>query len=522
MSFDSSKTGLLFPTQRIYENLQQGEYSKKIEKDAAVYLSAVLEYLTAEVIELAGNSARDKRRKRILPSDIDNVINSDEELNRLLGSVLKDQTFNFNVKGQEYVCGEDGYVIVNVRERSQDLFTNESAILVLNKLQWPTQIVSYLQKARSNKEFNTIVCYVRNTLSYKIMDGKYLHELYHQCKDMDDKCLEKRDILKICKWPHQTKTEALLGYIFFPIQFEDLAESLIGLQQREHLQDMLSISARFKNTLAQRHMIDILCLYNETDISEEIGSSDATSPSDVAFEKYYGTEALNQLEQYTVNLKDVKNIPIYMCGLLNIMEGNIPLAKGCFKAGSSQKDPRCMMRYIMELKLGKYRDKLIENLKLIHPGYAAFVSASSPGDSKDRIKLYHQAGDLGVFEGYKIAGNLSSDNSQKCELFLLGAQNHILECWDSLAKLYQNSDDIRQVLRKKGEYGDEDGFVQLGEHLILRGQKDLGMFYYRQAGLQGLDKMIEQIDDLTLDYNILIKKRIEYCEKRLEYLLQNI
>ncbi|KAL9052318.1 MAG: hypothetical protein Q9162_005462 [Coniocarpon cinnabarinum] len=83
----SSKAGLAFPVGRVHRLLRKGNYAQRVGAGAPVYLAAVLEYLAAEILELAGNAARDNKKTRIIPRHLQLAIRNDEELNKLLGSV---------------------------------------------------------------------------------------------------------------------------------------------------------------------------------------------------------------------------------------------------------------------------------------------------------------------------------------------------------------------------------------------------------------------------------------------------
>ncbi|XP_075132594.1 histone H2A type 1-like [Leptodactylus fuscus] len=83
----SSRAGLQFPVGRLHRLLRKGNYAKRVGAGASVYLAAVLEYLTSEILELAGNHARDGARKRIIPRHLLLVVRFDQELNKLLCGV---------------------------------------------------------------------------------------------------------------------------------------------------------------------------------------------------------------------------------------------------------------------------------------------------------------------------------------------------------------------------------------------------------------------------------------------------
>ncbi|XP_067883303.1 histone H2A-like, partial [Heterodontus francisci] len=83
----SSRARLQFPVGRVHRLLRKGNYTANCA-GAPVYLAAVLEYLTAEILELAGNAARDNKKTWIIPRHLQLAVRNDEELNKLLGGVI--------------------------------------------------------------------------------------------------------------------------------------------------------------------------------------------------------------------------------------------------------------------------------------------------------------------------------------------------------------------------------------------------------------------------------------------------
>ena len=87
----SSRAGLIFPVGRMGRYLKQGRYSERFGKGAAIFLAAVLEYITCEILELAGNAAEEHGRKTIAPRHLQLAVRNDEELAKLMSQVMISQ-----------------------------------------------------------------------------------------------------------------------------------------------------------------------------------------------------------------------------------------------------------------------------------------------------------------------------------------------------------------------------------------------------------------------------------------------
>merc|ERR1719221_1814904 len=85
----SARAGLMFPVGRIHRMTRAyvtGQ--KRVSGSVGIYASAVMEYLCAEVLELAGNVAKETNQKRLTPRHLQLAIRGDNELNQLIKATI--------------------------------------------------------------------------------------------------------------------------------------------------------------------------------------------------------------------------------------------------------------------------------------------------------------------------------------------------------------------------------------------------------------------------------------------------
>ena len=87
----SKKAGLVFPVGRVGSQLRKGRYAPRVSRGASVFMTACLEYLTSEVLEVAAKAVIQRNKgKRITPRALTLAVRHDADL----GALLKDVTLS--------------------------------------------------------------------------------------------------------------------------------------------------------------------------------------------------------------------------------------------------------------------------------------------------------------------------------------------------------------------------------------------------------------------------------------------
>lgn len=82
----SEKAGLLLPISRVAHRIVLRKTTKRAGQGSSVYLTGVLEYVAAEILDLAIDRCKNegRGRKRINEADVIHVLRNDRQLNKLL------------------------------------------------------------------------------------------------------------------------------------------------------------------------------------------------------------------------------------------------------------------------------------------------------------------------------------------------------------------------------------------------------------------------------------------------------
>ena len=81
------RAGIIWGVGRTASALRKGRFSDRFGVGAAVFMAAVLQYLTMELCESAGDIAHEKKKSLLQPKHIMQAIRNDEELMKVFAQV---------------------------------------------------------------------------------------------------------------------------------------------------------------------------------------------------------------------------------------------------------------------------------------------------------------------------------------------------------------------------------------------------------------------------------------------------
>lgn len=81
------KLKLTLPIHKFAKALRGQSHTRRVGGGTAVMLTSIIEYVTSEILELAGNTAKEGGKIRIVPKHIQQAVRTDEELNKYFADV---------------------------------------------------------------------------------------------------------------------------------------------------------------------------------------------------------------------------------------------------------------------------------------------------------------------------------------------------------------------------------------------------------------------------------------------------
>jgi histone H2A len=163
----SSRSGLVFPVGRVKRYLRgRQDYYTRISETAPIYLAAVLEYLTAEILTTAGDAAKHSKLRRIKPRHINVGIRNDKDMNDLLDGCTIGQG--------GHVAAELPAILIKPKNKAKSKAKSKTTSKTSSKSPWVAVPVSrWNATAETSEEVATAVTAVTEPESAKsdLLDG---------------------------------------------------------------------------------------------------------------------------------------------------------------------------------------------------------------------------------------------------------------------------------------------------------------------------------------------------------------
>ena len=84
----ATRAGLLFSVPRVTKLMRRDRLALTVGTRPAVVMSAVMEYVASEILELAGNVCQEAHKKQLRPRHIMLAIANDEELSKVVSGAI--------------------------------------------------------------------------------------------------------------------------------------------------------------------------------------------------------------------------------------------------------------------------------------------------------------------------------------------------------------------------------------------------------------------------------------------------